>query len=132
MFAHNRTFFEGLKRNASIENIGLSGWDFSEGIGREFLNEYVANNNNLISIISIGSFLGNGGIGVLTSAVTRCPNLNIMYLKSCNIDDGMLEELVSGIRGANQIRKLDLNGNNFGRDGCEALMQSCCKIPIAI
>jgi len=121
MFAHNRTFFEGLKRNASIENLGLMQFDLSGEIRRGIMNEYVVNSNQLKTMMLSRCALGNGGIGVLTSAVTRCPNLETIHLPGCNIDDGMLEEFVSGIRGLNQLEKLDLGGNMFGLAGCEAL-----------
>jgi len=121
MFADNKTFFQGIKRNASIEKLSFEGWNVSEGIGRKFMNEYVVNNNNLKTIYSYQCALGNGGIGVLVSALTRCPNLENINLASCNIDDGWLEEFVSGIRGLNQLEVLQLSGNNFGRVGCEAL-----------
>jgi len=132
MFAHNRTFFEGLKRNASIENLGLMQFDLSGEIRRGIMNEYVVNSNQLKTMMLSRCALGNGGIGVLTSAVTRCPNLETIHLPGCNIDDGMLEEFISGIRGLNQLEILNLSCNIFGQTGCEALLQPCCKIPIAI
>ena len=85
------------------------------------MNGFVANNSNLRGIGLKRCTLGNGGTGVLASAVTRCTNLTHMWLFLCNIDDDILEEFVSGIRGLHQLCTLGLQGNTFGRAGCEAL-----------
>ena len=42
-------------------------------------------------------------------------------LISCNVDDDILVEFISGIRGPHQLRTLDLSWNTFGLAGCEAL-----------
>jgi len=121
MAANNVSFFEGLNNNTSIRRLAIANCDLSAGMGRDILNEVVANNTNLTSITLIRCTLGNGGTGVLTSAVTRCTNLADIGLLSCSIDDDILADFVSGIRGCHQLNVLDLSMNNFGRAGCEAL-----------
>lgn len=114
-------FFKGIKRNASIHYLTMWRCDLSEGVGREILNEFVANNDNLTTITLYGCDLGSGGARVLTSATKNCANLNGINLLSCRINDDILHDIVHGIRGLPQLDVLGLVLNNIGRAGCEAL-----------
>ena len=128
-------FFEGIKRNSSIRYLHLMNIDISQGIGRGLLNEFVANNNNFESL-ALSKFgqlqvLQNGWAGVFASALSRCKNLIEVVLYGCDIDDSILEVIVSGIRGLHRLEMLKLGENNlllnnspesnFGRPGREAL-----------
>ena len=86
MAANNGAFSEGLKRNASINELWLANCDLSTGMGREILNGFVVNNSNLKTIVLHQCALGNGGTGILASAIRRCTNLTDIWLLSCDID----------------------------------------------
>jgi len=123
MAANNGTFFEGLKRNSSTNELWLAGYDLSTGMGHDILNGFVVNNSNLRAIGLNTCTLENGGTAVLlASAVSSCTNLNSIKLNGYyDNDDDILGEFISGIRGLHQLRTLDLHWNNFGRASCEAL-----------
>eukprot|EP00579_Thalassiosira_antarctica_P002902 CAMPEP_0201877290 /NCGR_PEP_ID=MMETSP0902-20130614/8745_1 /ASSEMBLY_ACC=CAM_ASM_000551 /TAXON_ID=420261 /ORGANISM="Thalassiosira antarctica, Strain CCMP982" /LENGTH=383 /DNA_ID=CAMNT_0048404717 /DNA_START=500 /DNA_END=1651 /DNA_ORIENTATION=- len=121
MAANNGAFFEGFKRSTSIRELCLERCDFSGGMGRDILNGFVANNCHVRRIQLMCCTLGNGWAGILASAVSGCTNVNNIMLSSCNVDDDILVEFVSGIRGLDQLDLLVLSHNNFGRAGCEAL-----------
>ena len=127
---NNGVFFDSLRRNTSITYLGLGGFDFSEGAGREIMNEYVTNNTNLSSFYAIHCNLSNDGAGVLGSTLSTCPNLKIISLGQCNIDDDILNELVAGeFTGISQLSHLGLSDNDFGVSGCNAivtLLQNPC------
>jgi len=130
MAANNGAFFEGLKSNTSINNMFLVNCDIFWGMGRDILNGFVANNSSLTGIGLRQCTLENGGAGVLITQ-SSCPNLNWIRLTSCNIDDDILVQFVSGIKRPRQLRTLDLQRNNIGRAGCEALA-TILKDPMAI
>jgi len=121
MAADNGAFFDGLNINTSICNLDLVGCDLSGGMASEILNRFVANNSNITGIMLGMCTLGNEGAGVLASAVSRCTSMKFIGLFSCNVDDDILVQFVSGIRGLHQFHTLNLSWNNFGRAGCEAL-----------
>ena len=84
--AKNGAFLEGLKRNTSISDLYLDDCNLSGGMGREILNGFVVNNSNLKTIVLHQCALGNGGTGILASAIRRCTNLTDIWLLSCDID----------------------------------------------
>ena len=102
-FSHSdrAIFWGGLKRNTSIKTLVMGSCDFSEGIGREISREFVVDNANLEKIFGVDI---RGGIDVLSSSLARCTNLRFILLFSSAIDDGDVEELVSGIRGLHRLK----------------------------
>ena len=69
MGANNAAFLEGINRNTSISYLSLSSYDLSGGMGHAILNEFVANNSILTTIVlrSCTLGLGNGGTGIFNS-----------------------------------------------------------------
>ena len=128
----NRTFFEGLKRNTSIELLTLGNFDFSGGVGHEILNEYVLNNTNLYEFHARHCNLLNGGAGVLGSTLFTCRNMRYLHLEGCNIDDDSLNELAGVFTGMSKLHDIVLLHNNFGVSGCRTiatlLQNSCCNL----
>ena len=134
-------FCEGMKHNSSIRNLTLMHPNFSRGIGRGILSEFVADNSNIESIRLRGGFAAalqtlhdNGGANVLTSALSRCTNLKSFTLDNFDIDGSILHDIVSAIRGLHGLETLqyvdnnfllnnlaDTNDNNSAKAGCEAL-----------
>eukprot|EP00579_Thalassiosira_antarctica_P014777 CAMPEP_0201945628 /NCGR_PEP_ID=MMETSP0903-20130614/54001_1 /ASSEMBLY_ACC=CAM_ASM_000552 /TAXON_ID=420261 /ORGANISM="Thalassiosira antarctica, Strain CCMP982" /LENGTH=375 /DNA_ID=CAMNT_0048488699 /DNA_START=45 /DNA_END=1172 /DNA_ORIENTATION=- len=122
MGANNAAFLEGINRNTSISYLSLSSYDLS-GVMGHVVNEFVANNSILTTIVlrSCTLGLGNGGTRILNSALTSCTNLNRIGILGCNVAEDILVDVVLGIRGLHQLRMLFLQGENFGTAGCEAL-----------
>mmetsp|Transcript_13924 Transcript_13924/g.25416 ORF Transcript_13924/g.25416 Transcript_13924/m.25416 type:complete len:151 (-) Transcript_13924:73-525(-) len=96
-------------------------------MGRDVLNEFVANKSNLKTIQLCLCTLGNGGTGIITSALRSCTNLDSIFLLGCDVDDDIIVDFVAGIRGLHRLRILGFtelgnnNFGNFGRVGFEAL-----------
>jgi len=95
--------FEGLQRNSTIRNLSLHG---SIGIG--ILNEYVANISSLTRIGILSCDLRGGVAGSLAQAVHMFPNLNIIALCHCKIDDASLKAFALGIKGLSCLQEMYL------------------------
>lgn len=102
--AEKKAFFDGLKRNTTIEHLRLNG-----GIGNGIFNDIVANNSNLTEIsIHRGVVRGGGVTGSLASAVKKCSNLNNLRFINCGMDDASLKDIALGVRGLSCLQKLYL------------------------
>jgi len=123
----NRGFFEGLKQNTSICNLSLGGRIHNQrsplvgGIIHEILNAYQDNNNNLTRIAIKHIVLQNGGEQILAANFRRCTNLRKIQLHRCRINDEQLLPMVDALRGHSSLELLDLDQNQIGSIGCEAI-----------
>ena len=124
--AANTEFFNGLKRNASINNLELrcNQHTLVGGIGQIILESYQKNNNNLIRLCITDAVLDNGGDNVITETLRWCTNLKSINLGSNNITDEQLLPIVEAIKGGcyTSLESLILYGNRIGNAGCEALV----------
>ena len=125
----NNEFYEGLKRNTSIQRLSLNCRNLdvvsrivqtSSGIVYQILKAYQENNN--LSLLSITrADLQNGGENVIATTLRRCTNLTDIDLYGCNITDGQLLPIVEAVRGHRSLKILDLNNNRIGNAGCETI-----------
>ena len=114
MFASKRNFFEGLEHNVSITNRFSLEWYFTRGmvgLFEEIIHNFLNRFNNPKLIVMRGYVIGNGGISVIILTVMKNPHVIGVGFSSSNFNDVMLEELVTGIRGPNHLRRLDLSRN---------------------
>ena len=77
----NTEFFNGLKRNSSINDLKISynRYTLIGGVGHEILKTYQDNNNNLTCLCINSAVLDNGGGDVITETLRWCG-----YLKTIN------------------------------------------------
>lgn len=113
--------FEGLRQNESIRSLGLSRCELSRGVGLEVLNAFAVNRDHLRKFALWRCQLRFGGRAALSATLTQCKSLTDISLSSCQIDDGMVENIVQAVKGHQGLTRLDLSENNIGRVGCEAL-----------
>jgi hypothetical protein len=86
--------FEGLQQSTTIKKLSLHG---SIGIG--ILNEFVANSSSIIDLIIQTCDLGDGVARALSQMITKCPNVDKIFIINCKFDDASLKDLALGIRG---------------------------------
>ena len=122
----NSEFFDGLKRNASINKLYLDDCRTYHriivgGVDHEILKAYQENSKHLTLIRIGGVSLQNGGDDIIASTLRRCTNLKQIYLYENNMTAAQLLPIVDAIRGHNKLEELDLDENNIGDVGCETL-----------
>ena len=121
----NRRFFDGIKRNTSIHELYLDGRNriIAGGVFHEILKAYQENNNHLTFIRISRAQLQNGGGDIIATTLSRCTNLEEIYLYNNNITNAQLLPIVNAIRGGHHqvLEGLYLSANNIGDAGCEAL-----------
>ena len=118
----DRGFYEGLKSNSSICNLGLhcNNRSIAGGVGQEILKVYQKNGNLTVLRIT-NAFLQSGGDRVIVNNTLRsCRNLQRVTLINCNITSAQLLPIVDAVRG-HRLEELSLNGNNIGNAGCVAI-----------
>ena len=115
-------FFDGLKRNSSINDLELNCMNQTlvGGVGHIILKSYQKNNNNLTRRIT-DAVLDNGGGNVIAETVRWCRNLRIINFGWNNITDEQLLPIVESIRGHRMLENLYLYSNRIGNVGCRAL-----------
>ena len=121
----NRGFFEGLKQNTSICSLTLDGHIRNQrgplvgGIIHEILNACQDNNLTRLRIKRIN--LLNGGEQILATYFRRCKNLQRIHLCRSRITDELLLPMIDVLRGHPALELLDLDRNQVGSIGCEAI-----------
>ena len=118
----DRGFYEGLKSNSSICNLGLhcNNRSIAGGVGQEILKVYQKNGN--LTILSINTAnLQNGGDRVIVDSLRSCRNLQNVVINYCSIRDEQLLPIVDAVRGHRMLEVLGLLGNNIGNAGCDAI-----------
>ena len=126
-----RGFYDGLKANSSINNLRLgrprsmynmnTPQTIAGGAGQEILQAYHENNSQLTFLGIANANLQNGEDRVIVDTLRSCRNLQNIILNHCNVTDAQLLPIVDAIRGHVQLEELNLNGNNIGNAGCEAI-----------
>ena len=123
----NREFFDGLKQNTSIRELGLvcnyHSRSIVGGVFHQILKAYQENNNHLTSIRIARTRLQNGGDDIIANTLRRHTNLKEIYLLKSNMTGAQLLPIVDAIRGGHHhvLEILYLGGNNIGDAGCEAI-----------
>ena len=119
----NNEFFNGLKRNSSINNVILNCNQhiLVGGIGHEILKSYQHNNNYLTCLYIRQAVLVNGGCNTITETLRWCRNLKTINLVNNSITDEQLLPMVEAIRGHSMLEKLLLYRNRIANAGCHAL-----------
>ena len=121
----NNEFFDGLKRNSSINNVTLSCnyHNLVGGIGQEILKSYQKINNNLTRLCIHDAVLDNGGGNVIAETLRWCTNIKIINLLDNRITDEQLLPIVEAIKGGcnTSLQNLYLHGNRIGNAGCHVL-----------
>jgi len=98
-----RFLFEGLQRNTTIKKLWLHG-----GIGIGILNEFVTNCSSITDIAIQTCDLRDGVASALAQAVTKCPNVDKIYMTNCKFDDASLTEFASWIKGLSCLQELQM------------------------
>ena len=123
--ANDEAFFDGLKRNSSINELLLDcdNHILVGGIEHKILKSYQKFNNNLIRLRINDAVLDNGGDHFIAETLRWCRNLKAINLGRTNITDEQLLPMVEAIkRGCNtSLEELHLFGNRIGNTGCHAL-----------
>ena len=121
----NTEFFDGLKRNSSINDLTLdcNQQTLIGGVGHEILKSYQKINNNLTCICIFRVVLDNGGGDAIADTLRWCRNLETINLGWNNITDEQLLPMIDAIKvGCNtSLEELILCRNRIGNAGCHAL-----------
>ena len=120
--AVNGGFYDGLKQNTSVTELGVGGGNIVGGVYNEILKAYQENSNIHLTNISIGNCnIDNGGDVIIATTLKKYINLKQISLYQCNIPDEQLMPIVEGLRGHRMLEVLNLEGNRIGDAGCDAL-----------
>lgn len=119
-------FFEGAERNRCIERLSFVGLDIWGGAPFSLMVPLLEGNCNLTTLCVSNSRIGDEGVQLLASALSSCDShmLESIALCNCSIDAGEpFEEFLYALYqdDVSTLRKLNLNGNNIGRNGCAAI-----------
>jgi len=120
----NKRFYNGIRRNSSITNLYLHAITFDGNDITDVAFEVLraCQEQNILTILHINTMpLVNSGEKLMADLLRGCTNIReITYIYSELTDDQLLP-IVEAIRGHGLIEKLDLDNNNIGDTGCEAL-----------
>ncbi|KAL7523759.1 LOW QUALITY PROTEIN: hypothetical protein ACHAXR_001261 [Thalassiosira sp. AJA248-18] len=124
-----KLFFNGVKRNNTIECLRFIGW---EVFPFRIMVPLLQNNCNLTVLSLFECRMRKNGVRLLASALSSCTchRLERISICNCSIEDGEpFNDLVTAlnVNSAEQpcqnptLSTLDLQGNKIGRNGCAAL-----------
>jgi len=123
-------FYEGLKRNSSIQKLLLnfSYWPGSD-IPLQLMKTYQYNNNLTHLHIEDGIDLENGRSTIVIETLRSCQNLISVYLQQCGIGTtgfsrsrGVhLLPFIDAIRHHHHLEELNLDSNTLRHVGCEII-----------
>ena len=123
--AASTEFFDGLRRNSSIDEVslGCNGHILIGGVENEILKSYQKISNNLTRLCISGAVLDNGGCNAIADTLRWCRNLKTISLTHNSITNEHLLPIVDAIKGGcnTALEKLYLYENRIGNAGCEAL-----------
>ena len=121
----SKEFFDGLRRNSSINNVTLhcNHQILVGGVEHEILKSYQKISNNLTYLCINEAILDNGGGDVITESLRWCNNLKSTNLGDNRITAEQLLPIVEAIKGGchTSLEKLFLYGNRVSNAGCHAL-----------
>ena len=117
--AANNEFFNGLKRNSSINNMILNCNQLIliGGVGHEILKSYQKINNYLTCLSINKAVLVNGGGNAIAETLRWCRHLKTIILPNNSITDEQLLPIVDAIRGHRMLEQLYLYRNRIGNAG---------------
>jgi len=122
-------FYEGLKRNSSIQRLLLNFRYWREShIPLQLMKAYQDNYNNLTHLHIEGLDLQNGRGTVVIEALRSCQNLISVYLQQCGLGTtefsssrGVhLSPIIDAIRH-HHLEELNLDSNTLRHVGCEII-----------
>ena len=118
----HREFFDGLTRNSSIRKLRLDCYsrNITDPIIHEILRAYQTNSDNLVEFHIRALSLQNGD-RILAATIESCTNLTILDIRGNDINDEQLLGLTDAMRGNRSLEVLNLEENEIGDAGCEAL-----------
>ena len=116
----NRDFYDGLKRNTSITSLLLRSF---RGVEREILKAFQENNNLTRICVSCCS-LDNGVCRVITKALRQCTNLKFIEVYYCNVNDDQLVRITESVTDHRMLEQFKFGTNRISNVGCEALVTS--------
>ena len=95
-------------------------------IGIRVLNEFVANSSSVTDLLSIQTCdLTDGVARALSQTITKCPNVDKIFIINCKFDDASLKDIALGIRGLSCLEKLHMwnysSINSIDIEGAEAI-----------
>jgi len=121
----NTEFFNGIKRNSSINDLVLScnHHILIGGVEHEILKSYQKINNNLTCLCINRAVLDNGGDRVIADTLRWCRNIKNITLPNNNITDEQLLPMIDTIKTGcdTSLEHLYLQSNRIGNAGCHAL-----------
>jgi len=121
----NNEFFNGLKRNSSINIVTLNCNQYTliGGVEHEILKSYQKINNNLTRLDINRAVLDNGGGNAIADTMRWCRNLKTIILSENSITDNQLLPMIEAIKGGckTSLENLYLHSNRIGNAGCHAL-----------
>ena len=121
--AHNE-FFDGLKRNSSINDLTLNCEHhiLVGGVEHEILKVY-QEKKNLTRLCINDAVLDNGGGNVITETLRWCRNLKTINLAHNSITDEKLLPMIEAIKGGcdTSLEQLYFYSNRIGNSGCCAI-----------
>ena len=117
--AANGGFYDGLKRNTSINRLDLINGNIVDG--NDILKVYQEQNINLIDIRIGHCNLENGGDVIIATTLKKCINLKCFAVALCNMTEEQFMPIVEALRGHPMMEVLILDGNRIGDAGCDAL-----------
>ncbi len=123
-------FFDGMSRNRSIKELEVNS-EIGGGSWIISLGSFLANNHNLSQLEFQGIMIGPEGAQNLASALGRMNHnsLEELSMDQCGIGDECLAKIAAALRLQSQLKKLDLYGNNIGRNSCIALGNTLSRWP---
>lgn len=77
-------FFNGVKRNNSIQNLSFLGWD-NASVTFPFIAPFIQNNCRLAQLSIRGCRIGSVGVGLLASALSNHHQLEFMRIHHCDL-----------------------------------------------
>ena len=99
---NNEALFEGLRQNTFIDHLGLTDCDLSIDTERELVIKFATNISNIRAILAKRCTLLRGGARALASVASKSPTLSSMGFKQCNVEDGILRELLQLTEGSSE------------------------------
>ena len=117
-----REFLEGLCTNKSIQNLTIQECDVSDSSALSILRSFEKRKTFTLRLSFIDCDLQGGRVSLLTSNLCQLLR-SLIEISFCGnrIDCDLLTELVTAIRGNQELEILDLTDNLIGRTGCITL-----------
>ena len=115
-------FFKGVSRNKSIHTLHFERMNLLGGRVFTLLNPFFEN-GPLVNFSIYDCHLEDDGWRLLALAIggSKHKSLKTMSLRSCNISDEALVDIITSLSMHPQLQEIDLSGNRLNKNGCNAL-----------